>query len=202
MKRYDQVFTLEVEKSMKEIISILKVRGEDVVVTGNSIVVNHNPTWYKIFSGRGIITMQLNNTGSESKSVMQCTLSPSLANVKTIAIFLLCNIPLWAALLYFFPWNVILLIVFLIEWLIMAFIAIPIFFVTLLTVTGYVLSISMKGPSIFFILITWSFFLLLVNAAMRYNRGELKRWVSRVFLQARWIAFIEVTIFFYGILAA
>lgn len=181
MMRYDQIFTLEVNKTKEEIIHILESRGENVVVSGNSFTVNHNPPWYKVFAGRGVVTMHLNNTGTAAKSAIQCVLSPSVADARTIAMFLLWNIPLWAALLYFFPWNMLLLAVFFVEWLMMAFIAIPILFFTALIVTVYILSISFNWPGIFFVLVTWSFFLLLVNAAMRYNRGELKRWVVRLF---------------------
>ena len=179
MKSYDQIFTLEVNKSKEEIVHILKERGK-VTLKNESIILDHNPAWYKIFAGRGTAQFILNKEDA-TKTVMQCILSPTIVNRRTVLMFLLFNILLWSALIYFSAGEVTMLIVFFVEWLIMAFIAIPFLIASVLLVTGYILSISFTLPSLFFIVISWSFLYLLLNAAMRYNRGEMKKWVVKIF---------------------
>lgn len=181
MKRYDQNFSLEINKTKIEVIRILEAKGGKMTAVGN-IVINHNPPWYRVFAGRGIVTVKFTDTASSSGVVMQCILSPSLADARTILTFLLWNIPLWGALIYLFPWSILLAVVFFIEWLMMAFIAIPVLFLSVLLVSIFILSISLSGPTFFFIAVKWGFFVLLVNAALRYNRGELKRWIVKIFL--------------------
>ena len=182
MKRYDQIFTLKINETKEEMINVLKKKGK-VTTIENAVILNHNPPWYDLFAGRGIITINFQKDHVANESVTECILSPSIADARTIAVFLMWNIPLWAGLLYFFPWNIILAGVFFIEWIMMAFIAIPIMFLAILIISIYILSISHSGPTLFYIVITWSFFWLLINATMRYNRGELKKWVVRTFVK-------------------
>lgn len=180
MKSYDQIFTLEVNKTKEEIIQILEGQGK-VSVSEKSISLNHKPSWYNFFSGRGTVTI-IPDKSNAAKTSMQCVLHPAMADIRTTSVFLLWNIPLWLALIWFFPWNIILIAVFFIEWLMMAFIAIPVLFLTTLVVSCYLLLTSFTWQSAFFIVVAWSFFYLLLNAALRYNRGELKRWLVRLFL--------------------
>lgn len=181
MKQYDQVFTLEINKTKEEITRLLERKGK--VTTGDhTVMVNHNPPWYQLFAARGHITMNFSEDHAPTGSITECILSPSIADPRTITIFLLCNIPVWAALLYFYPWNIMLAPLFLIEWLMMAFIAIPLMFLAICIGTVYILSISTSGPSLYFLIIAWSFFILLINATLRYNRGGLKKWLLKTFI--------------------
>jgi hypothetical protein len=181
MKRYDQIFTLEVDKTKEEILQRVQARAPKAIVTDDAITIRRYPPWYRVFAGRGSIKLDLSNSKAGGRSVMQALLSPSLADAKTMLVFLLWNIPLWAALLYFFPWNVFLAGVILLEWLVMAFIAIPVLLLSVLLVTGYLLSISFNTQSLFFVFITWALLFLIIHTARRYNRGELKRYVIKLF---------------------
>lgn len=178
MKPYDQVFTLETNKSTEEIIQTLNKKTSVHSESGN-IIIDHNPAWYKIFSPRGTIRLI---PGKQSSSFFQAVISPTIINYRTMLIFLLCNIPLWIGLVYFFPWNILLIVVFFVEWLIISFIAFPILFFTVVAMTIYILWVSVNWPNVFFILVCWGLLFLSVNAALRYNRGELKRWLIRALI--------------------
>jgi len=180
MKAYEQIFTLEINKTLEEAIDLFK-KNNNSFIEDTNITINLNPPWYKVFAGRGIVTLKPEKSTGE-KTTFQCVLKPTIADTKTIAIFLLWNIPTWIVLLNVLPFNLFLFVIFFIEWLVMAFVAIPILILFVLITTLYILYNSLNLQNVYFVVIIWSFLFLLVHSSLRYNRGELKMWIIKLLM--------------------
>src|SRR6476661_2519923 len=114
-----------------------------------------------------------------SDNAIDCRVHPSPGNLRNSILFLLLNIPLWFALIYYFQHSVVLPVIFLLEWLAMAFIALPLLICMVAITSAYMLLQLFSWQSLFFLAISWIFLFLIFHTTMRYNAASLKKWLIR-----------------------
>ncbi len=157
-------------------VSLVSSRGVILQEEGGLVTVTLSPRWYDLFAGRGKITFQ-----NKGNPVIDYKVIPVLADSRAMTYLLLWSIPAWLLLAYFFPWNPLLAIFFLLEWLAMAFIALPLLLVTALLASVYMLYISPTISTLFMVLAACALSILLVLSTLYYNRSALNRWMRMTF---------------------
>jgi hypothetical protein len=177
---YKDSFSLETVRSVEEITAGISRNFSKTRISGNRVVITHNPSPFNLFAGRGTTIIDLMSSEKTGRTMVTGQVRPSLLNLKTDSILVLLILGGLTILLINIPLSIFSLIGFFLVWLLMALAAPYMLFLILVLWTMLVMFNSFESPLIV-VVAGWIIFFLLTHILLIHNQKQLKAKLIRFF---------------------
>lgn len=179
MISYKENISIDIKKAKDEAIAQVASGAKKATVTGDDIEINRHSSFMHLLAPTGRIQLHAIAKGDQL-TTFNCIIIPSIFTFKSALGYTLLSIIVWAAIFWFFPLNVYIIVFFVLHWIVMCFVALYLLvgFMAILTILLVIYNFT-DFPFIY-ILVAWIVTLLITHLSLRYNRATLKQYLLAI----------------------
>lgn len=183
--RYQESVSADIAKPADDIAAYLRSVAMNISADGNSFEIRRHNSFLHLLAPSGKIRITLTPDGAQTgHTTIQGTVIPTIFTYRSAMGFTVLSIIIWSLIFWFYPLNIMMVVIFVLHWIITCFIALYLLVSFMAILTILLLIYNYSDFPVQYIIVAWLVTTLIVHLTLQYNRVSLKKYfaalVSRI----------------------